>query len=117
MFFYTKNAGENGIQVISGLSAMPKRVEIRGVATDHNYGFFNGSWESGNNKQSCNSLYIFNYSIAKNDNLNIINYLESEGSFLGKIQNVTATGFEINWSSSGTVTSDVLNLQIIIFYN
>lgn len=115
MFFYTKNAGVYGVQAISGLSSMPKRVEIRGVAT--NYGFFNGSWEYGNNKQSCQSLYIFNYSLAKNDNSNIINYFTPDGSVLGKIQNVTTTGFEINWSSSGTVTNDDLDLQIVAFYS
>lgn len=110
-----------GVQVISGLTAMPKRLEIRASMYDLTETMLSiGSYEANENAQSCSVVFspATTQVITYFNNMAAVVVLKDENNWvLGTIQNVTAAQFEINWQIQSGVLSGTVNLQIIAYYH
>ena len=121
LIYATRDISLDGVQIITGLIGIPKRIVIRAIITDWAKASISiGSWEKNGFAHSCYSILttqsrsVISYSALNcavqvfDDNLN---YLK------GIIQNVTPTQFEILWLNDNTSPSGTVNLQIIVYYH
>lgn len=108
-----------GVQTVTGLTALPKRIEVRSAlgASATVCSLSIGSWEANGDAQSCSILYGQATTISGYSNsAAIMGLADGNNLITGSIQNVTSSQLEINWVKVGSPTG-TLNLQIIPHYH
>jgi hypothetical protein len=126
LIYVSRDISLDGVQIITGLIGIPKRIEIRAVITDWAKTSISiGSYELNGNIHSCYSLLtsaggvVMSYSdISFTADIQI--FKDEANYATGSIQNVTPgeqPQFEIFWNKNGTAPTGTVDLQIIAHYH
>jgi hypothetical protein len=119
MFASSRDISVAGVQTITGLLGVPKRIEIRATANVARFWSI-GSWEITTNNQSYICQYVNNastmwYASCGSGSAIALPINEGGNYALGTIQNITATQFEILWAKTGAPTGTT-QLYIVVEY-
>ena len=114
-FVYAERNGQTaGIQTISGLTDIPKHIEIRAYipATPS---LSIGNWEQSGG-QSGAYQYQAGYFAGSSERAVGI-YADAVNGLAGTVQNVQNGSFEISWAMTGTGVPGIIAMEIVCLYH
>lgn len=110
----TRDGTTAGVQTISGLAGIPKRIDIRAnVAATHTFSV--GSWTQDGD-QGVMYQYAAN-ALSMSSTYTIMQYTDGSNGLVGAIQNVANGQFEINWTKSNSGRTGTITMQIEVSYH